>query len=105
MKPMKLGSNPPDEPLLKLARLVNTNPKLTPGARIDFWRNLHLDGSIEIGMVYSFSDRRSSSTTREGLSAKNVDMIVQSINDWISNIQPTSNWTEDPDEADATVRW
>jgi hypothetical protein len=105
MKPMKLGPNPPDKLLQNIAHLVNTNPKLTPGARINFYLILHPDESIETGMVYSFGVRRSSSTTREVLGEKNVETIVQSINDWISNIQPTSKWTEDPDEADASVRW
>jgi hypothetical protein len=97
---MKLGANPPNEALQNIARRVNNNAKLTPGAGINFYLILHPDGSTETGMVYSFGDRRDSSRkTRAVLSEKDVDTIVQSINDWIAKIPSASHWTEYLDEA------
>jgi hypothetical protein len=93
----------PTAALLNLAGLVKAHPKLTPGAGINFHLNPQPDGSTEIGMVYSFGDRRDSRTTPP-VCEDDVETIVQSINEWIERIPPTDKWTEDLHEADS-LNW
>jgi hypothetical protein len=95
----RLKAIKPTPELNNLRLLVLAHPKLTSGAGINFHLEPWSDGSIDVGMVYSFGDRRDPRTTPP-VCEDDVEALVQSINDWIGGVPTVSKWTEDLSEAD-----
>lgn len=93
-KPVNL---PPDAPLISLASIINA--RLGDGARVNFYRIDHGEGSHETGIVYQAGLRRAVVKTRAMLGDADADEIVKSITEWAAEVRHENKWTTDPKEA------